>query len=33
MVFFENIEVEIFNDQADLKEMMKAAGGGGLLKN
>lgn len=30
---FENIEVEIFNDQADLKEMMKAAGGGGLLKN
>ncbi|GGD54966.1 hypothetical protein GCM10011514_18930 [Emticicia aquatilis] len=30
---FENIEVEIFNDQADLKEVMKAAGGGGLLKN
>lgn len=30
---FENIEVEIFNDQADLKEMMKAAGGGGSLKN
>lgn len=30
---FENIEVEIFNDQADLKEMMKKAGGGGLLKN
>ncbi|MER0439059.1 hypothetical protein [Emticicia sp. W12TSBA100-4] len=30
---FENIEVEIFNDQADLKEMIKAAGGGGLLKN
>lgn len=30
---FENIEVEIFNDQADLKEMMKAAGGGGILKN
>lgn len=30
---FENIEVEIFNEQADLKEMMKAAGGGGLLKN
>lgn len=30
---FENVEVEIFNDQADLKEMMKAAGGSGLLKN
>lgn len=30
---FENIEVEVFNDQADLKEMMKAAGGSGLLKN
>lgn len=30
---FENIEVEIFNDQSDLKEMMKSAGGGGLLKN
>ncbi|MCU0324906.1 MAG: hypothetical protein MUF45_06580 [Spirosomaceae bacterium] len=30
---FENIEVEIFNEQADLKEMMKKAGGGGLLKN
>jgi hypothetical protein len=30
---FENIEVEIFNEQADLKEMMKATGGGGLLKN
>ncbi len=30
---FENIEVEIFNEQADMKEMMKAAGAGGLLKN
>lgn len=30
---FENIEVEIFNNQADLKEMMKAAGVDGLLKN
>lgn len=30
---FENIEVEIFNDQSDLKEMIKAGGGGGLLKN
>jgi hypothetical protein len=30
---FENIEVEIFNQQPDLKDMMKASGGGGLLKN
>lgn len=30
---FENIELEIFNTQADLKEMMKATGGGGLLKD
>lgn len=30
---FENIELEIFNTQPDLKEMIKASGGGGLLKN
>lgn len=30
---FENIEIEIINEKQDLKEMMKAAGGGGLLKN
>jgi hypothetical protein len=30
---FENIEVEVINEKQDLKEMMKAAGGGGLLKN
>jgi hypothetical protein len=30
---FENIEVEIFNEQPDFKEMMKQAGAGGMLKN
>lgn len=30
---FENIEVEIFNEQADMKEMMKKAGFGGVFKN
>lgn len=30
---FENIEVEIFNEQPDMKEMFKQAGAGGMLKN
>jgi hypothetical protein len=30
---FENVEVEVFNDQPDFKEMMKAGGAGGFLKN
>jgi hypothetical protein len=30
---FENIEVEIFNEQPDFKEMMKTGGGGWMMKN